>query len=105
MSRLDEIATRAEAATQRIIDTNDPFKYRRAAGEVERYARVAARTDIPDLVGLVRTLGEALGWYAEPSNHGIIHHEDGTIEDPAFDDNYGDRSRAALALYDEWTTG
>ena len=132
MNRLDEIAARAEAATETLATRFRLWRWNRDLGPstkpdptvnetdlpdeewvdycehwdpndaIHSYASDVALaeaadaatqvmlTDIPDLVGLVRTLGEALRGLAEwvevtPSD------VDGAVT-------------AALALYDEWTT-
>ena len=75
MSRLDAIEARAEAAVK-----HD----RMVAGCLSPYAR-----DVPDLVGLVRTLGEAL--------------REATLDQRAHRGSAAKCSVcAALALYDEW---
>jgi hypothetical protein len=115
MSRLDAIEARAEAATPgpwaipnanvfRVIAPDaehhnppqgmtPPYPWRVICEEGEADANghdaifiAAARSDVPDLVGLVRTLGEALR----------------ALDDARFDLGMMPGVGAALALYDEW---
>jgi hypothetical protein len=118
MSRLDAIEARAEAATPgpwaipnanvfRVIAPDaehhnppqgmtPPYPWRVICEEGEADANghdaafiAAARTDVPDLVGLVRTLGEAL--------ESLIVREEGLESG-----HFTEQQMAAWALYDEW---
>lgn len=97
MNRLDAIEARMEAAITRIaheiedcaffdpVDTEEAREELRVAITT---ATAAARTDVPDLVGLVRTLGEAL-------RNATLFTEHAKRLD-------GCSVCAALRLYDEW---